>query len=51
MTALWNALDGAMRILVGAGPVKQRLIEAWRQHLGTLQEKDMPEAMRSRLSG
>jgi hypothetical protein len=50
MTALWNALDGAMRILVGAGPVKQRLIEAWRQHLATLQEKDMPDAMRSRLA-
>jgi hypothetical protein len=49
MAALWNALDGAMRILVGAGPVKQRLIESWRQHLAALQEKDVPEALRSKL--
>jgi hypothetical protein len=50
MAALWNALDGAMRILVGAGPVKHRLIEAWRQHLATLQEKDVPEVLRTRLA-
>jgi hypothetical protein len=49
MAALWNALDGAVRILVGAGPVKQRLIDAWRQHLGALQEKDVPEWLRPRL--
>jgi hypothetical protein len=50
MASLWNALDGAMRTLVGAGAVKQRLIDAWRQHLGSLQEKDVPDGLRSRLA-
>ena len=49
MAALWNAFDGAVRILVGAGPVKQRLIDAWRQHLGALQDKDVPDWLRPRL--
>ena len=50
MAAVWNALDGAVRILVGAGPVKQRLIDAWRQHLAALQEKDVPDGLRLRLT-
>ena len=50
MAALWGMFDGAVRVLVGAGPVKQRLIEAWRDHLATLHEKDIPEALRSRLA-
>jgi len=50
MAALLNALDGAVRVLVGAGPVKQRLIEAWRLHLAALQEKDVPDALRPRLT-
>ncbi len=50
MAALWDMLDGAVRVLVGAGPVKQRLIDAWRDHLATLHEKDVPEALRSRLA-
>ena len=49
MAALFNAFDGAVRILVGAGPVKQRLIDAWRQHLAPLQEKDVPDGLRPRL--
>ena len=49
MPALWNALDGAMRTLVGAGPVKQRLIDAWLQHLAGLQDRDVPDALRPRL--
>lgn len=50
MAALWDVFDGAVRILVGAGPVKQRLIDAWRDHLAPLHEKDVPEALRSRLT-
>lgn len=50
MAAVWNMFDGAVRVLVGVGPVKQRLIEAWRDHLATLQEKDVPEALRPRLA-
>jgi hypothetical protein len=50
MAAVWNMFDGAMRVLVGAGPIKQRLIEAWRNHLATLQERDVPETLRPRLA-
>ncbi|HET9692813.1 MAG TPA: hypothetical protein VFP48_00395 [Steroidobacteraceae bacterium] len=50
MAALWEVFDGAVRILVGAGPVKQRLIDAWRDHLAPLHEKDLPEALRSSLT-
>jgi hypothetical protein len=50
MAALWDVVDGAVRVLVGAGPVKQRLIEAWRDYLAPLHEKDVPDALRSRLA-
>ena len=50
MAALWNAFDGAVRILVGTGPGKQRLIDAWREHLAPLHEKDVPEALRPRFT-
>ena len=50
MAALWDVFDGAVRVLVGAGPVKQRLSDAWRDHLAALHEKDLPEALRARLS-
>lgn len=50
MASLWDMFDGAVRVLVGAGPVKQRLIDAWRDHLAQLHEKDLPEALRSRLA-
>jgi hypothetical protein len=49
MTALWDVFDGAVRVLVGGGPVKQRLIEAWRDHLASLQERDIPDVLRPRL--
>jgi hypothetical protein len=49
MTAVWDVFDGAVRVLVGCGPVKQRLIEAWRDHLSPLHEKDIPEALRADL--
>ena len=50
MAALWDVFDAAARVLVGAGPVKQRLIEAWRDHLAPLHEKDVPELLRPDLS-
>jgi len=49
MAAVWDVFDGAVRVLVGCGPVKQRLIEAWRDHLSPLHEKDVPEALRAGL--
>jgi hypothetical protein len=50
MAAVWDLFNGAVRVLVGAGPVKQRLIEAWRDYLAPLHDKDVPEALRSRLA-
>jgi hypothetical protein len=50
MAALWDVFDAAARVLVGAGPVKQRLIEAWRDQLAPLHEKDVPEALRHDLA-
>jgi hypothetical protein len=50
MAAVWNVFDKAVRVLVGAGPIKQRLSEAWRDHLAPLQDKDLPEPLRGRLA-
>jgi hypothetical protein len=50
MAAVWDVFDGAVRVLVGCGPVKQRLIEAWRVHLSPLHEKDVPEMLRADLA-
>jgi hypothetical protein len=49
MAAVWDVFDGAVRVLVGCGPVKQRLIEAWRDHLSPLHEKDVPASLRADL--
>jgi hypothetical protein len=50
MAAVWSVFDRAVRVLVGAGPVKQRLSEAWRDHLAPLQERDLPDSVRGRLA-
>jgi hypothetical protein len=50
MAALWDVFDGAVRVLVGAGPVKQRLIDVYRDYLAPLHDKDVPEALRPRLA-
>ena len=50
MAAVCDVFDGAVRVLVGAGPVKQRLTDAWRDHLAPLQDKDVPEALRATLA-
>ena len=49
MAAMRDVFDGAVRILVGAGPVKQRLTEAWRDHLAAIREQDAPEPVRAGL--
>ena len=48
MAAHWDDFHAAMRVLVGAGPVKQRLVDAYRHHLASLREQDLPEAVRDR---
>lgn len=49
MAALWDVMHAAVRVLVGAGPVKQRLIEAYRDHLAALRDQDAPEPVRAGL--
>ncbi|HEX9208215.1 MAG TPA: hypothetical protein VF851_08260 [Steroidobacteraceae bacterium] len=49
MAAVWDVFHEAVRVLVGAGPVKQRLIEAYREHLAGVREQDVPDALRERL--
>jgi hypothetical protein len=50
MKALWDVLHQAVLVLVGAGPVKQRLIEAYRNHLAAAREQDAPEPLRASLA-
>lgn len=48
MSAHWDEFQAALQVLVGAGPVKQRLVDAYRHHLATLREQDLPDAIRDR---
>lgn len=48
MAAHWEDFQAAMQVLVGAGPVKQRLVDAYRHHLAPLREHDLPDAVRDR---
>jgi len=41
---------GAVQTLVGDGPVKQRLIRAFGEHLGDLDGADLPPALRAGFS-
>jgi len=43
MTDTWEFFHGAVHMLVGPGPVKQRLIEAYRQNLASLRDVEVPE--------
>lgn len=50
MAALWEEFQAAMHVLVGGGPVKQRLLEAYRNHLGALRDQDLPLALHDRFA-
>jgi hypothetical protein len=50
MAALWDEFHAAMQVLVGAGPVKQRLIDAYSRHLLHVHEQDMPDALSGRFT-
>lgn len=47
MAAHWDDFHAATRVLVGTGPVKQRLVDAYRHHLATLREHDLPDPVAS----
>ncbi|MBK6348907.1 MAG: hypothetical protein IPF50_03490 [Proteobacteria bacterium] len=46
MTAHSDDFHAALEVLVGTGPVKQRLVDAYRRHLALLREQDLPDAVR-----
>ena len=44
MTAHSDDFHAALQVLVGTGAVKQRLVDAYRRHLASLREPDLPDA-------
>jgi hypothetical protein len=50
MTAQSDEFHAALQVLVGAGAVKQRLVDAYRHHLASLREQDLPDAVRERFA-
>ena len=50
MTAHSDDFHAALQVLVGTGAVKQRLVDAYRRHLATLREQDLPDAVRDRFA-
>ena len=50
MTAHSDDFQAALQVLVGTGPVKQRLVDAYRRHLASLREQDLPDAVRERFA-
>ena len=43
MTDTWEFFHGAVHMLVGPGPVKQRLIDAYRNYLAPIDDDEVPE--------
>ena len=50
MTAHSDDFHAALQVLVGTGAVKQRLVDAYRHHLASLREQDLPDAVRERFT-
>jgi hypothetical protein len=50
MTAHSDDFHAALQVLVGTGAVKQRLVDAYRRHLASLREQDLPDAVRERFA-
>ena len=47
MSATWDKFHGAALLLAGAGPVKQRLADAFRTHLADLEVEELPRELRA----
>jgi hypothetical protein len=50
MAALWEEFQAAVHVLVGSGPVKQRLLDAYRNHLAALRDQDLPVSLHDRFT-
>ena len=46
MSTTWERLEGAALSLVRSGPIKDRLADAYRNHLAYVRAEDLPEALR-----
>lgn len=46
MTTTWEQLEGAALSLVRSAPIKDRLADAYRNHLAFVRVEDLPEALR-----
>jgi hypothetical protein len=47
MSTTWEQLEGAALSLVRSGPIKDRLAEAYRNHLAYVRAEDIPEPLRA----
>jgi hypothetical protein len=46
MSTTWEQLEGAALSLARSGPIKDRLAEAYRNHLASVRVEDLPEIVR-----
>lgn len=46
MSSAWENFFAATAILASAGPIKHRLIEAYKTHLATLDQDELPKEIR-----
>lgn len=46
MSSAWENFFAATLVLASAGPIKHRLIEAFREHLADLEEEELPREIR-----
>lgn len=46
MSTTWEQLEGAALSLARSGPIKDRLAEAYRNHLALVRSEDLPEELR-----
>lgn len=50
MSSAWENFFAATAVLASAGPIKHRLVEAYRTHLESLEEEDLPKEIREEFS-
>lgn len=46
MSTTWERLEGAALSLARSGPIKDRLIDAYRNHLAFIEAEDLPDGLR-----
>lgn len=50
MSSTWESFFAATVVLASAGPIKQRLAQAYRAHLSDLDEDELPKEIREEFS-